>query len=107
MLSQFMFPTVPLVPLSFVTAGASRREVAPALDTSWTDGTAETINGSRSYSQIKAIPDFARREIFCLAVGLVLLRDKKFVSRPISCVICQILGGAALILIKEEDKWKK
>lgn len=83
MFSQFMFPTVPLVQLSFLTAGAFGREVASALDTSWTDGTAETINRSRSCSQIKAIADFARREIFCLAAGLDLLRDKMFIFQPI------------------------
>lgn len=84
MFSQFMVPTVSLVPLSFVTAGAFGREVASALDTSWTDGTAETINRSRSYSQIKAIPDFARPEMFCLAAGLGLVRDKMFIFQPIS-----------------------
>lgn len=73
MLSQFMFPTVPLVPLSFATTAAFGREVASALDTSWTDGTAEAINPSRSRSQIKAITDFARQEIFYLAAGLGLV----------------------------------
>lgn len=73
MLSQFMFPTVPLVSLSFVTAGAFGQEVVSTPDTWWTDGTAEAISPSRSRSQIKAITDFARREIFYLAAGLFLV----------------------------------
>lgn len=74
---------VPLVPLSFGAAGAFGREVASALDTSWTDGTAQTINPSRSYSQRKAIPDSPRREMFCVAC-LGLLRDKLFIFQTIS-----------------------
>lgn len=65
----------------FRSARAFRREVASTLDTSWADGTAGTVN---HYSQIKAITDFARCEIFCLAAALGLVRDKMFIFRRIS-----------------------